>query len=582
MYIEPNTTIYLLSDVQLDPNYENVIYTDNPSVEETYFQSKVRRSFSKQSYQRVSKGKLRVQANANDIYSCNYMMFQNTSYSNKWFYAFLLNAEYVNDNVAEITYEIDVFTTWAKGLTFEPCFIERMHTLTDEIGEHLVPENFELGDYVVAENGVVHTFMGGDIWDESQREEWWDNPEYLVDKWRGEWVIVLALFVVPTLVASMLPASPGFTGGVAQQCSFKIYDPKEDSAWRAHIWADLQTLGILNDNTHVANIFMYPKVFIPDYILDNQGIDQQLPSNPNSGYMRVLQVDKNFSTMYGFQPNNNKLFTYPYCYLQASNNQGSTMAYKWERFDTEKAWFVISSSLSANPSMTLMPERYRGMRMSVDDRLVISQMPTVSHATNDAVAKGLMAVGTIAGAAIGFAVGGAGGAMVGSEAGERVVKTVTKKRLNKETGRMKITGRDITTVPNDAEANDNNSKYANTAKSVAQKMTHIPTNGASGDNDPMMNMGFFEFTFERIKITDEFARIIDNFFDLYGYAVNVVETPRFDNRPHWTYIKTTNAHAHGEAPADVLEKIENILNEGSRVWRKPDEIGHYWLDNKPQ
>jgi hypothetical protein len=233
-----------------------------------------------------------------------------------------------------------------------------------------------------------------------------------------------------------------------------------------------------------------------------------------------------------------------------------------------------------------MPERYRGIRMSVDDRLVISQMPTVSHATNDAVAKGLMAVGTIAGAAIGFAVGGAGGAMLGANAGgavTRQTKMTTKTGRNPNTGRQITQGVTTTTTETTSEREYSaEEKLGNTARAVAQKMSHTPTNGASGDNDPMMNVGFFEFTFERIKITDEFARIIDNFFDLYGYAVNVVDIPHFDNRPHWTYIKTTNAQVHGEAPADVLGKIESILNGGVRVWKKPDEIGHYWLNNKPQ
>ena len=36
------------------------------------------------------------------------MMFQNSAYGDKWFYAFITSVEYVNDVTSNISFEIDV------------------------------------------------------------------------------------------------------------------------------------------------------------------------------------------------------------------------------------------------------------------------------------------------------------------------------------------------------------------------------------------------------------------------------------------------------------------------------------------
>lgn len=53
------------------------------------------------------------------------MMYQNTHYSNKWFYAFILGMEYVNDNMTRIVITTDPFQTWQFDITFMQSFVER-------------------------------------------------------------------------------------------------------------------------------------------------------------------------------------------------------------------------------------------------------------------------------------------------------------------------------------------------------------------------------------------------------------------------------------------------------------------------
>ena len=94
MYIEPNSVIKLLNNVPLDNTYNHTIRFDSLSEQTTYFNSKVKYTFSNQSYQRVVKGRMRLGIGADQVYDCNYLMFQNTGFGNKWFYAFVTGVEY--------------------------------------------------------------------------------------------------------------------------------------------------------------------------------------------------------------------------------------------------------------------------------------------------------------------------------------------------------------------------------------------------------------------------------------------------------------------------------------------------------
>ena len=102
MYIAPNTDIKILKNVPLDPTYEHTIWFDAESDQTDFFLSKVKYSLSAQSYQRLQRGYMRVNINAESLYDCNYIMYRNTSFGNKWFFAFLESVEYVNNVVSEI------------------------------------------------------------------------------------------------------------------------------------------------------------------------------------------------------------------------------------------------------------------------------------------------------------------------------------------------------------------------------------------------------------------------------------------------------------------------------------------------
>lgn len=149
MVITPNTEIRLL-DVPLTLDNKNQLTFNNSFQQYNYFNNLVREILDGSSYQRKD-NIIRYPDHIDNIITCNYVMYQNENYSNKWFYAFITNMRYVNDGMTEISIETDVFQTWQFDLIYKQSFIEReMIDVNEDIpGSNLLPESLETGEYKV-------------------------------------------------------------------------------------------------------------------------------------------------------------------------------------------------------------------------------------------------------------------------------------------------------------------------------------------------------------------------------------------------------------------------------------------------
>ena len=106
-------------------------------------------TFLQNTYQRSGKNSVRLQVLCDNIYDCNYIMFQNTNYGTKWFYAFIDEIKYINDNCTEIIYTIDDMQTWYTDYDLGECFVEREHSETDAVGDNICPETLQTGNLIV-------------------------------------------------------------------------------------------------------------------------------------------------------------------------------------------------------------------------------------------------------------------------------------------------------------------------------------------------------------------------------------------------------------------------------------------------
>lgn len=157
------TNIILYKNVPLAPNYLDTIYFAGAGLAGQYqqaawFHTYEFKNYQYQMFQRSGDNRCRVEGNPRQFTGVNYMSFKNvkdplTETGRPWF-AFVLDVEYVNENVVELVYEIDVMQTFMFDYDLLQCYVERQHSETDSVGDNLLKEPIAIGDYVLNEQST--------------------------------------------------------------------------------------------------------------------------------------------------------------------------------------------------------------------------------------------------------------------------------------------------------------------------------------------------------------------------------------------------------------------------------------------
>lgn len=517
MYIAPDTTIYILKDVPLDTTYDHTIFFTSETAQKNYFQSKHKYTLNDQSYQRLQKGSMRIKIQAENLYDCNYLMYQNTAFGTKWFYAFIESVEYINNVVSEIKFKIDVMQTWFFDYTLDKCFVDREHSATDELFGNIITENLDIGNTYIANSK--------------------------------------ATFDMNTMSICALVNRKTTNGTAAGRTINKIYAP-------VHVVAGIPS-------TDPASI---------DYQLDQYLEDEiiavyQYPSilgdaSTSTPTIRDKNVVPNLQRIDGYEPKNKKLFCYPFNFLLVSNNSGQTAEYHWEDWDgsSDRGDFKIAGVFVSTPAVICYPHNYRNIPQAYDDGIVLSNFPECPWsgdvfkawwAQNKAsfVTSGLTSVVSALGSGVAagaFATGATANPIIGAAAGIGSAIPAVAGTIAHSVAKIQ----DIKNTPNQ-------------------------THGQTQTDSLNAGIGRVQFDFYCLSIKSQYAMIIDEYFDRYGYATKRNKIPNRNVRPHWTFTKTIGCTITGSIPADDAKAICEIYNNGITFWKNGSEVGNYNLDNRP-
>lgn len=80
------------------------------------------------------------------------------------------------------------------------------------------------------------------------------------------------------------------------------------------------------------------------------------------------------------------------------------------------------------------------------------------------------------------------------------------------------------------------------------------------------------------QVREEYARIIDNYFSMFGYKVCRLRVPNISARPSWNFVKCSAVTLTGAIPADAEELIMNVFKKGVTFWKTT--FGNYSANNK--
>lgn len=553
--IAPGTTIYLLKDVPLDDTFDHTLYWENTAQGKAdqldWFIGQtngfVERKLENYTYQRIEKGSCMVEAVADDIYGCNYMVFQNSpQYGSKWWFCFIQDVEYVNNKTSKLTLKIDVMQTFYFDYNLIPCFVEREHVAVDVFGENYQEENIEFGPY----------------W----HEQVYDVP-------LGENYIVVCGNVRPKAgvtqkwTASDIEAygGGGQYSGVYSGVIYNVFK------WPVSVNEFLSAVTDANMEPAIVNIFMAPAKFFAEEPIDADRVDENDSpySRPGGAFIGGLRGTGGFSSgclpdvpaqetiaqvgiplsYEDYVPLNMKLFCWPYSFITVSNNNGVSGDFRYEFFTRQGQYcvFQVVLALSANPEACIYPRHYKHVNHNFMEKIVIDDFPQCSYAIDSykawlaqhrytMITSATLDAVNLAGA---VAAGGVAGGIVGLGAFNSVFQKI---------GQIK----QASTLPPHAKGQQTNTM-----------MTALDQQG---------------FHIYRTHITKWYAELIDDYLSRFGYVANKIKVPNIKARDYFTFTKTRNCDINSKGvPDKYVKQIKQVYDNGIAFWanNNKNNIGRY-------
>lgn len=515
--ITPSTDVILLK-VPLEIDENNQLTFSNASAQYDYFTSLPSLYFDTNfTYQRKD-GVLKVPAFYDDVMSYNYVMYRNTAYDDKWFYAFIENAEYVNDSVTALSLKTDTWQTWMFDLNYKPVFVEREHVNDDTIGANLIPEQLETGEYV--QNGQTIPLGIGTLYRfvlNSNYAPYSDNSTYLGTN----------LYGVP------------IAGGIF------VFD-----YWQQMINA-IQSYSSKGKLDSIENCWLVPANSFNDSDLDLRtgGGTDETSYYFFTGNTTPITRTKSFSmptTIDGYTPKNNKLLTSPYINLVLSNNNGSANSYGYEYFtNPNDITFTILEMPSIGASNFIYPNDYKNISSNYNEGLMSGKYPTLSW-SGDAFTNWLTQNAV--------------------NIGTGIVSDIAKLPLipaNPLVGTLSL-----------------GTSIAGTVSEIYQhSLVSQAISGNTNGGDVLTGKKINECYLYHMSIKAQFARVIDDYLSQFGYRVNTVKLPNITGRRNWNYVKTIGCYIEADIPESDLSEIKSFFDRGITFWHNPATFADYSQNN---
>lgn len=536
-------------------------------------------------------GVMRVKGYVEDFRNINYGFYTNNFEGQSHIYYFwVVKKDYIAANVTELTIQIDVYQTWQFQLSFADCMIERGHVDNDTIGRHTIPEDFELGDYVVRVEKEVNELKK------------------------------VCFFVA--VVDELAQNWGGMQGGIYSGFSTYFFK-KEDINLLTQF---IQGYADRGKADAIGYIYSYPLDMLHSSV-------KNLPSGSRVSTSDLSQVSLNISDIlkkdFGFRgnvytPYNNKLLTYPFNTLAISNASGGNIVLKFELFNNgmDIVMFMVESTISPNPKIVISPILYNNKNNPLDDSLEMQGFGLCSwnndnyanwyaqnqntinaqsvnafnsyRGTNTAannsfytanknadIAQTSGALGALG--TIGLGVGNAiGGLNVGGAIGSGIQ------------GAIQLTQNELARAQAQYSANSdlanaqllNAVNYQNTMKSIMASVHDAAIQPNTGKGDTSANgldvaRGTNTFYIRQMMIRPEYAKRIDMYFQMFGYQLSEIANPEnyLSTRQKWNYIKTVGCQVKSNIPMEDKIAIEQMFDTGFTIWHGENYMGRYNTEN---
>lgn len=526
MVVPSSNIILLKTPFELD--YKNNLTFSSVEAQLNYFNSLPHTEITDATYLRKD-GVISYPSLVDNILSYNYCMYQNENFSNKCFFAFITNMEYVNHSTTNITIETDVWQTYMFDVTIRNSFVEREHVNNDSVGLHTIPEGLETGEYVCNAH-VIDDAMDNFVNDTA-------------------YVLASTTSYLPDLGGNLVHETGGYYNGIYSASKYYVGVSNTDINFY------LKKLAELGEVDSVTGLFMAPKV-----LMTNDGSGNWFVPNTMTPYTYTNSIAKQ-TTLNGYSPKNNKLLCYPYNYLLVSNNAGESIPMHYEDF-SGSCTFRIDMCITPGCSIRMVPTNYKGNASADEYGINMGKLPICSFPCDMYTNWMTQNSVNIAGIQV-----TSDDINIGMNASNTILGTIGNIASGNYLG----------------TANSIINGAGGIANSLIAKKQHdlIPPQARGNLNagDVLSSSNKNNFQFYKMSIKQEYAKCIDDYFSMFGYLVNSVKVPNIYGRRNWNYIKTIDINITGDIPQEDMQKIKNIFNNGVTLWHNPSTYLDYSQTN---
>lgn len=529
MTYTPEGFIYLCK-CPLENDYKNQLTFTSYEEQENYFNSIVQKSYSDYTY--IKKDNvIKVNSTIDEIINCNYLFYKNSSISNKIYYCFITRMEYVNTDVTAIYFETDAFQTYWANISYNSCFIEREHVNNDTIGSNLVPEGLETGEYVIKS---TKTYNFGTTY--------------------------ICIATTDDIFSVGADVNAHFYNGVPTGIFYYLIKDRESFS---------RLINILNGKGEIDTLvatFLVPASLVgsPQWKTYDNNVNYDIVEQSNYaidiGSITITRPNT-LGNPDTYTPKNKKLLTYPYIYLATNNNVGTTNVYRFEEIEKSNdvsIQFNLYGNISIGCDIRYVLDEYKNKPNNFEYGFNNGKFPQGSWSKNTFnnwfAQNGLNIASQYIGNTIDY---------------DRSKYLQTFNRNDNFTKGW--------------NASIFSANYLNkTLDLVANVNYHaMQPNTASGDvGNSSIAYSFLPSklgaTFDVMSIRSEFAKIIDDYFSMYGYKINRVKAPNITGRQNWNFVKTINCNFSGnDIPQTDLQTIRNMFDNGVTLWHNPNTMYNY-------
>ena len=298
---------------------------------------------------------------------------------------------------------------------------------------------------------------------------------------------------------------------------------------------------------------MFPKLFIGGTIPETHKLSYG--ANAKKSIVQADSITVN-DTLDGYKPKNNKLYTYPYSFWHVDNASGGELTLRYEFFNGRNPVMEITGTVTQPVVAVLRPCSYKGAPPYSElggyttmntESLELANYPMCSWSTD--AYKTWIAQNSV---------------------------PIAMNTMATLSSMVSPYGMGIGEADNAINLISNTLMQAYKA-SIASDISK----GSQSNGGANVANGVQQFYGGRCSVTSNYAKVIDDFFTRFGYAVKRNKVPNRNGRPHWNYVKTVGCTITGSIPTDDARKICSIYDNGITFWNNGNEIGDYSLDNSP-